>query len=532
MVAASQLPINTNASAMQMAQTIFGDGVSVVSASYTGDSRSSGIFTDGLDTSPGVAPSDTGVILSTGRAQDFTNSAGGWWWGPPNQANQDTNTSTNTSGPTNNSQFNAAAGTTTYDASWLDVDFIPTGNVMTMQFVFSSEEYPEYTTSQYQDFVGVWVNGVQVELAAGDGDIDPLNINAGVNPNLFLSNTNSEYNTEMDGFTVTLTLTMYVNPGQVNSIRIGVADVVDSNYDSNLLIAGNSVQTTLVAMEDMASVYPEGSVTIDVLANDLNHTGGVMTITHVNGIAVGAGDSVTLATGQVVTLNADGTLTFTGNGDVEEVSFTYGVESSTGASDTGMVNVSSIPCFVAGTLIDTPDGARAVQTLRPGDLVSTRDHGAQPLRWIGRRVVSARGAMAPIRIAAGTYGDHGAIMVSPMHRILLRDGLAELLFDAPEVLVAAKSLVNGTSVRPVEGGAVEYVHLLFDRHEILCANGLDSESLLIGAMTNTLFPDESLDEIVQLFPELDLATGRGYSPSARRILRPYEARLLTTRVAA
>ena len=140
--------------------------------------------------------------------------------------------------------------------------------------------------------------------------------------------------------------------------------------------------------------------------------------------------------------------------------------------------------------------------------------------------------MAPIRIAAGTYGDHGAIMVSPMHRILLRDGLAELLFDAPEVLVAAKSLVNGTSVRPVEGGAVEYVHLLFDRHEILCANGLDSESLLIGAMTNTLFPDESLDEIVQLFPELDLATGRGYSPSARRILRPYEARLLTTRIAA
>ena len=43
---------------------------------------------------------------------------------------------------------------------------------MTMRFVFSSEEYPEFTNSIYQDFVGVWVNGQQVGILAGNGDVD------------------------------------------------------------------------------------------------------------------------------------------------------------------------------------------------------------------------------------------------------------------------------------------------------------------------------------------------------------------------
>ena len=74
MARASELSYNTNASAMQMANTIFGDGVRVVSASYTGDSRSSAIYSNGDSISPEATPSNTGVILSTGRADDFTNS--------------------------------------------------------------------------------------------------------------------------------------------------------------------------------------------------------------------------------------------------------------------------------------------------------------------------------------------------------------------------------------------------------------------------------------------------------------------------
>ena len=521
MVAGTELPINRNATAVQMAQEMFGDGVTVVSASYTGDRDSSGIYTNGDAIAPGITPGDSGVMFSTGDLRGFTNNN-------PFQSNLRTGTTTNSSGPNNDPTFNAAAGTNTYDASYIDVDFIPTGNVMTMQFVFSSEEYPEFASGAYQDFVGVWINGTQVDLAVGDGDIDPNNVNSGANGNLFVDNTGDQYNTEMDGFTVTMTLTIPVNSGVVNSIRIGVADVSDNRYDSTLLIAGDSVQTTLVATDDTSNLFPTGTKTIDVLANDINNTGGTLTITQINGQSVTAGSVVTLNSGQQITLNADGTITMAGDGDIEDFAFTYEVSSTTGATDVGFVTVSSIPCFVAGTLIRTPGGEVPVDSLEPGDLVMTQDDGAQPLRWIGQRRVEATGDFAPIRIAANTFGNHRELLLSPLHRVLIRDSLAELLFGEPEVLVAARDLVNDRTVRRVEGDMVDYVHILFDRHQVVFSEGLETESFLPGPQTAKSFEAEIVREICTLFPEIDPETGAGYSPAARRTLKRYEAQLLMT----
>jgi len=109
MVAASELSYNTGASATQMAQTIFGDGVTVVNASYSGSSYSSATYSGGDSIAPGVTPGDTGVILSTGAATWFTNSYG--------QSNQSTSTGYNSGGANGQSDFNAIAGAQTYDAS-------------------------------------------------------------------------------------------------------------------------------------------------------------------------------------------------------------------------------------------------------------------------------------------------------------------------------------------------------------------------------------------------------------------------------
>lgn len=533
MVTPAKLPIDTNASAIAMAETIFGDGVTVVNASYTGAALSSGIYTNGDTITPGVTPSDTGVILSTGNATSFTNDAPpsfAWWL--QDNSNQRTNTSTNTSGPDNDPLFNAAAGANTFDAAFLDVDFIPTGDLMTMKFVFASEEFPEFQTGVYQDFVGVWVNGQQVELSIGDGDADPNNLNSISNANLYNDNTNDQFNTEMDGFTVTMTMTFPVNSGQLNSIRIGIADVVDSSYDSNLLIASDSVQTSLVAVDDTTNLFPTGSKTLDLLANDVTSGGGTLTITHINGQAVSAGDVVTLTTGQQVTLNADGTVTLTGDGDVEQFNFTYTASNGTGQSDVGFVNVDSVPCFTAGTRILTPSGNVPVECIRPGDLVTTKDDGPQPLRWIGRRRVAAEGNFAPIRIDADTLGAHDALTVSPLHRVLIRDSLAELLFGEGEVLVAARDLVNGHSIRRLEGGFVDYLHLMFDRHQVIYSEGLETESFLPGPQIANVFEAELLNEICSIFPEIDPMTGAGYSPAARRVLRAFEAQLLVLGQAA
>lgn len=520
MVAASELPINTvreGTTATQMAQTIFGNGVTVTGATYYGDNDSAGIYTGGDAVAPGVTPGDTGVIMSTGNAQDFTNSSG--------QANQDTDTSTNTSGTNNFGQYNSAAGARTYDAATLDVDFIPDTDIMTMQFIFSSEEYPEFENSIYQDFVGVWVNGSLVPMDVGNGDVDPGNVNTTNNINMYVNNQNDDFNTEMDGFTITLTLTMNVNAGDTNSIRIAIADVSDTNYDSNLLIAGDSVQTDLVALSDNIDLFPDGDKVIDVLANDINNGPGSLTITQINGVDVVAGDTITLPTGQTVELNADGTFTVTGDGDVENFNFTYTIDNGID-TDVGFVNATGVPCFVAGTMIATPDGERPAETLVPGDLVLTQDDGPQPLRWIGTREVAATGDFAPIHIRANTFGMHRDLLVSPLHRVLIRDNLAELLFGEAEVLIAARDLVNDRSVRRRAGGEVTYVHLLFDRHQVVFSEGLETESFLPGPQTTKSFEREIVDEICAIFPEIDPETGQGYSPAARRTLKRYEADLL------
>ncbi|AXI48628.1 2,3,4,5-tetrahydropyridine-2,6-carboxylate N-succinyltransferase [Sulfitobacter sp. SK012] len=526
MVAASELPIETvreGTTATDMADAIFGDGVTVTGATYIGDIDSAGTYSSGDSVSPGVMPGDTGVILSTGNAEDFTNSTG--------SSNQSNNTSTNTSGVNNNPTFNAEAGARTYDASVLDVDFIPDTSVMTMQFVFSSEEYPEFQNSIYQDFVGVWINGSLVNLDVGDGDTDPGNINTTNNINMYVDNSSDAYNTEMDGFTITMTLTMNVNPGVVNSMRIAIADVADSSYDSNLLIAGDSVQTGLVAISDDVNVYPDGTTTLDVLANDINNGPGTLTITQVNGQDVSVGSTVTLPTGQQVTLNADGTFSVLGDGDEEDFNFTYTVENGDNV-DVGFVNATSVPCFVAGTLIATPDGDRCAETLRPGDMVITKDEGPQPLRWIGSRVVLAEGDFAPIHIRAGTLGQHRDLLVSPLHRVLIRDNLAELLFGEAEVLIAARDLINDHSITRRVGGEVTYVHLLFDRHQVVFSEGLETESFLPGPQTASSFEAEVVEEICTIFPELDPVTGTGYPAAARRTLKRYEAQLLLASQAA
>ncbi|WP_247743432.1 Hint domain-containing protein [Shimia sp. R10_1] len=510
-----KLPINTGASALDMAQTIFGDDVTIESASYSGQGSSSGIYSDGDAISGGVTPSDTGVILSTGRASNFTNRFGAF--------NQRGNRSSDTNGEDNNPEFNAIAGASTFDAAYLDVSFTATeASQMTMQFVFASEEYPEFTNSVYQDFVAVSVNGTYVPLAIGDGDVDPRNINSGSNESLFVDNTGSTFNTEMDGFTQTMTLKFNITPG-LNTIRIVIADVSDSSYDSSLLIAADSLQTSLIANADTVNLPIDGTRTVDVLANDVNNTGNSLTITHISGQPVSAGSTITLPSGQKILVNADGTLTLEGDGEEEQVNFSYTVDDGNGTTDVGFVTVNQAPCFTAGTFIRTPQGDVPVECLKVGDAVETLDNGAQPIRWIGRREVLAEGNLAPIHIAANTFGKHRSLKLSPLHRVLMQNAWAELLFGEEQVLVAARDLVNDHSVRRVPGGTVEYVHILFDEHQIVFSENLPTESFLPGPQTASSFEAEIVDEICTIFPEIDRESGEGYGPMARRGLRSYEA---------
>lgn len=181
-------------------------------------------------------------------------------------------------------------------------------------------------------------------------------------------------------------------------------------------------------------------------------------------------------------------------------------------------------CYARGTLIETPEGPRFIETLREGDLVTTLDSGPCPIRWTGAHRMAGTGPGAPVFIRAGTLGNLRDLFVSQNHRMLLSGARAELLFGQSEVLVAAKHLVNGTTIRIAPRGEIEYHHFLLDRHEIVFAEACPSESLFPGNETLKSVDDDARDEIVALFPELDgLDCPHGLS---RYTLRRHEAEAL------
>lgn len=172
---------------------------------------------------------------------------------------------------------------------------------------------------------------------------------------------------------------------------------------------------------------------------------------------------------------------------------------------------SCFPCFVRGTLIETEAGGVAVEDLAPGMRIVTRDRGPQPLRWVGSRALCSKAlkvtpAMRPIRIATGALGNglpRRDLLVSPQHRILVRSKIAQKMFGAPEVLVAAKQLLQIDGIDIVqEAKGVEYFHFLFDRHEIVLSEGAETESLHTGSEALRSVGYKAREEIFAIFPEL------------------------------
>lgn len=195
-----------------------------------------------------------------------------------------------------------------------------------------------------------------------------------------------------------------------------------------------------------------------------------------------------------------------------------------GVTYVGAENIRAIVCFTADTLIRAESGEVAVGGCQPGDRVWTLDNGYQPIRWVGRRKLPAAALAAnphlrPIRLQAGCLGDGipaRDLTVSPQHRILVRSQIAERMFGTPEVLVAAKHLLAAPGVEVATDLAeVEYVHILFDSHEIVCSNGAETESLFTGPEALKAVSPAARDEILTLFPELG---NRSYAPTAVRPL--------------
>jgi hypothetical protein len=189
------------------------------------------------------------------------------------------------------------------------------------------------------------------------------------------------------------------------------------------------------------------------------------------------GDGIKVAHATSVALNGAHTqlMVFDGGSTLGTITFTAAINDGY-FSVSGGNTIVELVCFMPGTLISTPDGARSVETFMVGDLVLTTEGRAVPVRWIGRQTVSRVFGdpmrVLPIRITANALGDNLPIrdlLLSPDHALLI-DG----------VLVHAGALVNGATVRRESDvpPTYTYYHLELDDHSLILAEGVAAETFV------------------------------------------------------
>jgi Hint domain len=225
-------------------------------------------------------------------------------------------------------------------------------------------------------------------------------------------------------------------------------------------------------------------------------------------------------------------------GAIDVQSIQTGALTNVAGSDAAIVSTRNdqvnTVCFTRGAMLRTARGLRPIETLRAGDLVWTADRGLRPVLWVGSRSLTqaelaAEARLRPIHIVPGAFGPGlpaTAITLSPQHRVLVRSCIAKRVLGAEEVLVAARHLLGLPGIEEaLPDGGVEYFHLLFDRHEIVTANGLPCESLYLGPQSLLGLAPSARAEVLSLLPRVC----GGLPVPARRLVTGREGRNLARR---
>lgn len=286
----AQLQTNGGQSPTQLVQNVLlGPGVDVSNIFYAGPNSAIGTF-NAVNTTLGI---DEGIIMTTGT---IANNADGPH-GPNDQPSAGVD-----NGGAGYGQLTNLVGTSTFNATILEFDFIPYSDTVKFEYVFASEEYPEFVGTQFNDVFAFFISGPGIggtkNMALIPGTTQPVAIN---NVNNGTSNTgpcmncayynnngngsNSPYNSssqyvQYDGFTTPMKAVSKVQCGETYHLIIALADVGDGIYDSGIFLAANSLTS-------------EQPITVDhQLSNDTY------------------GDGVTMAQGCT---SAEVTITRTGN---------------------------------------------------------------------------------------------------------------------------------------------------------------------------------------------------------------------------
>ncbi|MFK7939120.1 MAG: Hint domain-containing protein [Roseovarius sp.] len=198
-----------------------------------------------------------------------------------------------------------------------------------------------------------------------------------------------------------------------------------------------------------------------------------------------------------------------------------GVQGGTSSVQSFSGSQPPVPCFVSGTMIDTPDGSKPVETLVVGQYVTVYGHAPQPILWHGHRDIkrpALQRLTAGLPIELKFNGGLCKLKVSPQHAIYLDFPNGGMLVRAQQLLRLRR--LGARQMRGVR--RLRYHHLLLPRHHLVRANGIWCESLYPGPRACAGFSQDQRDGL--------LAFNVGdYGPPAAPYAKIKELRDLTGR---
>lgn len=255
LISFGQLTTSTALSPAGLVQNVLlGSGVTVSNITYNGLPASIGSF-DGTNTNLGL---DQGIVITTGTV--YNNGDGPH--GPNNKPGSGVDNGSSGYGLLSN----LIGGIPTFDAAILEFDFVPYSDSVAFNYVFGSEEYPEWVGSDYNDVFAFFItgpniqNGIQniAQLPGGGGTVAINNVNNGanntgpcVNCAYYIDNgdgnsapqNGSPQFIQYDGFTTVLTARSAVDCGETYHLIICIADAGDGILDSGIFLEANSLSS-------------------------------------------------------------------------------------------------------------------------------------------------------------------------------------------------------------------------------------------------------------------------------------------------
>lgn len=249
----SQLTTKGGIAPAELVQDVLvGEGVTVSNVKYTGSAGAIGSF-EGSNSSIGF---EEGIILTTGTINSGPNGP----YGPNNKSNAGIDNNIGGYQP-----LTSLVGLETFNAAVLEFDFIPQSDTVSFQYIFGSEEYPEWVGNNFNDVFAFFISGPGIDgkqnMAKIPGTNLPVtinNINNGTknegpctNCDYYVNNgtgNNAPYNSDpyyvqYDGFTTPLEAFSPVECGKTYHLTIAISDVGDAIFDSGIFLKANSLSS-------------------------------------------------------------------------------------------------------------------------------------------------------------------------------------------------------------------------------------------------------------------------------------------------